>query len=69
MMTSGYKRAPSASEVTLVLGSASVALARGLAPEALGQASTVISEGPPLLGDCSQDFELQQSGAFSSQDL
>ena len=53
----------------LVLGSASVALARGLAPAALGQASTVISKGPPLLGDCGQDFELQQSGAFSSQDL
>ena len=59
-MTSSYKRAPSASEVTLVLGSASVALMRGLAPAALGQASTVKSEGPPLLGDCGQDFELQQ---------
>lgn len=69
-MTSGYKGAPSASEVTSVLGSASVALVPGLAPAALGQASTVISEGPPLLGDCGQDFELQQFwGLFFSGSL
>ena len=35
-MTSGYKGAPSASEVTLVLGSASAVLVQGLAPVALG---------------------------------
>ena len=37
---SGYKEAQSASEVTLVLGSASVALVQGLTVVALGQNST-----------------------------
>ena len=36
----GYKGAQSASEVTLALGSASVALGQGLEPVALGQDST-----------------------------
>ena len=39
----GYKGAQSASEVTFVLGSTSVALRQGLAPVALGQDSTVAS--------------------------
>lgn len=35
----GYKRAQSASETSLILGSASVASGQGLAPVALGQDS------------------------------
>ena len=38
----GYKVVQSASEVTLVLDSASVALVQGLTPVALGQDSTII---------------------------
>ena len=38
----GYKGAPSAAEVTLVLGSKSVALVQGLPSVALGQDSTLL---------------------------
>ena len=40
--SNSYKGAQSASEVSLVLGSASVALVHGLARVALGQDSTII---------------------------